>query len=146
MDIKYRIWNDSRKEYYAPTYRGYAGRIEELFIQPSGRMIMREVKGTQETMIDESAFEERFDVEMWTGLHDVNGKEIYENDLVDNGHTVIYSGGETQRFSDIGVINYDVKNGCLVINNRNGYNKRLTQKTIKQCDIKVIGNIHQENK
>ena len=84
-------------------------------------------------------------VGQFTCLHDKNGKDIYEHDIVNNGHTIIYSQGNSRRFESVGDVRFDTKNGCFVINNTDGYNKRLTLKTIKLLSIEVIGNIHENN-
>lgn len=83
-------------------------------------------------------------VGQFTGLYDKNGKEIYEGDIVKNGQTVVYSNGNSCDFYDDGIVAYDIKNGCWVINNGSGYTKRLTEKMVKQNNIEVIGNIHEK--
>ena len=80
-------------------------------------------------------------VGQYTGLKDKNGKEIYEGDIVDNGHTVVYSSSAYQ-FHHIGIVKFDVKQGCLVIHNTDGNTKRITAKTVQINKIKVLGNIY----
>lgn len=92
-------------------------------------------------MMPQAELVEESTVGQFTGLKDNNGKEIYEGDIVSNGSTTIYSGDKKQTFKDVGVVRWDIKNGCIVINNEKS-TKRLTHKTIKQCVVKVIGNIY----
>lgn len=77
----------------------------------------------------------------YTGLDDKNGVKIFDGDIVENGETVVYANRRTERFVNVGIVSFDVKNGCMVIHNTNGTTKRFTKKTIDMCKIKIIGNV-----
>ena len=69
--MKFRVWDNENNKYFEPTYMAYAGKLEELVMEPNGRLIMR----TMTEFIDESMFPNRFIVELSTGLKDVQRTE-----------------------------------------------------------------------
>ena len=78
--------------------------------------------------------ENRFDIMQYTGLHDKNGKEIYEGDIV---KVRKWSSFETE------IVKFD--KGCFYAGMHYGSSTRTTLKLIQPKMTEVIGNIY-ENK
>jgi uncharacterized phage protein (TIGR01671 family) len=125
-NLKFRAWDNRRKQM---NYKVCVGNTD-----------MNDKNYTCSTILIDGEwvhFDDYCDivVEQYTGLKDRNGKEIYEGDVVNNRELALYS--------TKGVVRYDTKSGCLVINNVDGRTKRLTVKVIKNNFVEVIGNIHE---
>ncbi|MCL4173990.1 YopX family protein [Lacticaseibacillus paracasei] len=125
-EIKFRAWDSLKNRWYEPTFEGYRGIIEEIMLSPRGRLTIR----TMTELIDESMFPNRFEIMQYTGLHDKNGREVYEGDVLDIG--LRNQDGKPV----IAPVSYETyAAGYVLDNGGNGIWQRLTK------DCEVIGNI-----
>jgi uncharacterized phage protein (TIGR01671 family) len=74
---KYKIWDKQEKCWYNPTYEAYRGKLDDLTLTSTGELQRRTISGTDH----ESMFPDRYEVVEYIGLKDIDGKEIYENDI-----------------------------------------------------------------
>lgn len=122
-EIKFRVWNDSLKIMYSPDNQiGGLWRLQE---SPNGIL-----KCTQ----DETLMQ-------YTGLKDINGKEIYEGDILH----VIYADGREFMGDDADYIDsvyYDEHCGSFLIKRKIGADA-LGHDFGKSME--VIGNIFQHD-
>ena len=79
---------------------------------------------------------DRLDVMQFTGLHDRNGKEIYEGDIVTY---IDYDGNYEYSYTNKGVVEYDESGAFYYFTNR----YEIGMLDMDYSQIEVIGNIHE---
>ena len=98
-------------------------------------------------MIRTTMYNDYFDTEemilmQYTGLHDKNGKEIYEGDIVlYKDWEMAYEGGGNDSFINKGIVEYCEDNCCYNVTERQTVD--ITDVLYKDNeDLEVIGNIY----
>lgn len=112
-EIKFRVWSESDKEYRA-----------DLLPKLTPPFITADYN-------DEG---DRFEIEQYTGLKDINGKEIYEGDIVK------YKLYADSRLGYIDEVFYSTISGAFMVGDED--NIRTLDCLI---NVEVIGNIHEDS-
>lgn len=115
-EIKFRAWDASTSEMHYPE-----DRVHDTIKTASANIL------------------KHYDTVMqWTGLHDRNGKEIYEGDVL------AQSGRTNYRFGDMGVVEYETDYAGFIVKGKYHRNQHYA---LLSCDVatdcEVIGNVHQ---
>lgn len=135
-EIKFRAWDKTRNIYgQVLKLERPCGEMDMDFCGHAGRLSLFNPKNEYDCGFW-GIWIEKADLEQFTGLHDKNGKEIYEGDIVKLCRSLGYQSNKGQ----IGSIDPDpVELGYLI--NRGYSLSRLTEPRSKH--IEVIGNIHE---
>lgn len=141
--IKFRVWDKENNRWFVPTYQVYNDKLEHLLLNLNGGLLIR----TLESISSESTFPERFEISQFTGLHDRNGKEIYEGDRIKQ---IVYATDFNKRHfgiksptEKIATIVWDGDNACFIteFNSKDQWHPNYEVFRILDADVEVIGNI-----
>ena len=136
--IKFRVWDKKNKEFFYPKeFRVQSGQIgwtRDHYLD-----------------IDERCEHDRYILEQYTGINDVDGQEIYEGDLIivlenDNSilYTVEYLGGE---YKAVYTSEPDANNMCKssIIHSRYWFDyicKEESNSYNRISCVKIVSNVH----
>lgn len=121
-ELKFRVWDKERE--------CYLDRSELAGITPDGKYILY----IEEEEISKLEIEGNYVVEQYTGLKDKNGKEIYENDIVE--YTTLYCGNTKRHRKAVEWKEWYSDDFGEPLN--------IGYFNLSEC-MEVIGNVHESN-
>jgi uncharacterized phage protein (TIGR01671 family) len=129
-EIKFRAWDNENKCFFADTNRAYDNVIEQLLISPAGDINLRKMNG----MYHESMFPGRFVLQQYTGLKDIDSRDIYEGDICE-AEQVLYPLTGTRT----GIVKYH--DGSYLLEDLNGLDGDFLFS--ETAETRIIGNIYE---
>lgn len=126
-EIKFRAWIET-------------GNETDDYVEP---MTIQQMIHSKESTFSLEQLNDLFDFEQFTGLHDKNGREIYEGDIVSFGS--VWNNGDNEDIDEefhIGVVEYDPHDAVYNVNcEESGEHRFLFMEVVNYDGFGVIGNI-----
>ena len=140
-DIKFRVWDKYKKQMYPISsidYDIFSQEIRMIAVGHKNGMCTAYNKNHNSEECDITALE----LMQYTGLHDKNGKEIYEGDIVlYRDWEMAYEGGGNDSFINKGMVEYCEDNCCFNVTERQTIDISDVLYEGNE-DLEVIGNIY----
>ena len=121
-NIKFRAWDEERKEYISQIF------VDQLFLNMNGHIFWFSAEKGFEDVTD------KFEIEFFTGLHNKNGKELdwWEGDILKSPD------------NEIGIIEYNVMGGGFYIRRPQDRYYWLSISKARNANWIKIGSVHEK--